>query len=97
MTSLSEVTIDMKSDWSIAKARKAKKKQQASNKSLASSKKIKEKKSKVQNKVSIIIKNNGPLYLNESQKNIDSMKNSSFHDLVFRKTTKLFKASRSST
>jgi hypothetical protein len=69
MTSLSEITIDLKSDWSIAKkTRKARR--QATTKSITSSKKILDRKHKIQSKVSILIKSGDPYFITDNEKTV---------------------------
>lgn len=96
LTSLSEVSIDLKSDWSIAKSRRAKK-PTTTNKSLTSSKKLQEKKGRMQNKVSILLKSNDPYLPNDTLRaNMEPLKSSTFQELIFKKNT-LFKPARTAT
>jgi hypothetical protein len=96
LTSLSEVSIDLRSDWSIAKSRRRQKRPNT-NKSLASSKKLVEKKAKMHSKVSILIKSNDPYLFSGSQRNMDQIRSSNFQELVFKKTNTIFKAARNAT
>lgn len=98
VTTLSEVSIDFKSEYSIARSKKTRKGTYKSNKSVTSSKKIAEKKG-LKKQVSIIIKSNDNFMLADSLKTIiEPIKTSSiFQQLNFKKRPLLDKGSRVAT